>query len=239
MGLVLTELVGEGVFTPTPISRAPTFTDTPLLPCWVVVGVTGRPSINTRMGVLGVINPGLVGTGDDKIGARVGTAGRGKILLFGKIGAEGVVTVGVTVGAVRDDELEDDEPDEPPGIVITYDTVEPVPIRFVAPTDTVTRAPAVRPLSVQNVSVAFTNVHERFTEYALMLSPPSSAGAVHDANAVVFDSDDTTRPVGASGTVAGTPNAVAVFEDSAVEFTEVIATIFTSYAVPLVNPVKV
>jgi hypothetical protein len=55
----------------------------------------------------------------------------------------------------------------------------------------------------------------------------------------VFDSDDTTKPVGASGTVAGTPNAVAVFEESAVELTDVIATIFTSYAVPFVRPVKV
>ena len=117
--------------------------------------------------------------------------------------------------------------------------MDPVPIRFVAPTDTVTRAPAVRPLRVQNLSVTFTNVQERFTEYALILSPPSSAGAVHDANAVVFESDDTTKSFGASGTVAGTPNAVAVFEESAVELTEVIATIFTSYAVPLVRPVNV
>ena len=119
MGFVLTELVGDGTFTPTPISKAPAFTDTPLFPCWVVVGVTERPSINTRMGVLGVINPGLVGTGDDKIGARVGTAGRGRTLLFGNIGAEGVVTVGVTVGVARWDELDDEEPDDPPGIVIT------------------------------------------------------------------------------------------------------------------------
>jgi hypothetical protein len=81
--------------------------------------VTGRPSINIRMGVLGLINPGLVGTGDDKIGARVGTAGRGKILLFGNIGAAGVVTVGVVAGVARDDELDDEEPDDPPGIVIT------------------------------------------------------------------------------------------------------------------------
>jgi hypothetical protein len=130
-------------------------------------------------------------------------------------------------------------PEEPPGIVTDTDTVEPVPIRFVAPTVTVTRAPAVRPLTVQNVSVAFTNVHERFTEYALILSPPSSAGAVHDANAVVFDSDDTTKPVGASGTVAGTPNAVAVFDESSEEFALVIATTFTSYAVPFVRPVNV
>ena len=117
--------------------------------------------------------------------------------------------------------------------------MDPDPIRFVAPTVTVTPAPAVNPESSQNVSVAFTNVHDRFTEYALILSPPSSAGAVHDANAVVFDSDDTTKPVGASGTVAGTPNAFAVFDESSEEFAFVIATTFTSYAVPFVNPVNV
>jgi len=71
------------------------------------------------MGVLGVTNPGLVGTGADKIGARVGAAGRGKILLFGKIGAEGVVTAGVVAGVARDEELDEEEPDDPPGIVIT------------------------------------------------------------------------------------------------------------------------
>ena len=70
-------------------------------------------------------------------------------------------------------------------------------------------------------------------------SPPSSNGVAHDANAVVFDCATTARSVGASGTVAGTPNAVDVFDDNALAFTDVIATTFTSYAVPLVRPVNV
>jgi hypothetical protein len=123
--------------------------------------------------------------------------------------------------------------------VTDTDTLEPVPIRFVAPTVTVTVEPAVNPDSSQNVSVAFTNVHERFTEYAVTAAPPSSRGALHDANAVVFDCATTARSVGASGTVAGTPNAVAVFDESSEEFALVIATTFTSYAVPFVKPVNV
>jgi hypothetical protein len=110
---------------------------------------------------------------------------------------------------------------------------------LVAPTLTVTVEPAVKPESSQNVSVAFTNVHDRFTEYAVITEPPSSTGALHDATAVVFDKAVAVSPVAAPGTVAGTPNAVDVFDDKAVEFTDVIATIFTSYAVPFVNPVNV
>jgi hypothetical protein len=54
-----------------------------------------------------------------------------------------------------------------------------------------------------------------------------------------LDCATTDRFVGTSGTVIGTPNAVDVFDDNAVAFTEVIATTFTSYAVPLVSSVKV
>ena len=125
-----------------------------------------------------------------------------------------------------------DEPDEPPelppGIVMIAETVGPVPIRFVAPTVTVTREPAVKPVNVQKVSVALTKVQERFTEYAVIAEPPSSAGAVQDATADVFESDANVIPVGASGAVAGTPSAVAVFDESAVSFTDVSATTFTS-----------
>ena len=54
-------------------------------------------------------------------------------------------------------------PEEPPGIVILTDVVAPVPIRFVAPTETVMLEPAVRPLSSQTASVGLTNVHARLT----------------------------------------------------------------------------
>ena len=131
------------------------------------------------------------------------------------------------------------DPEEPPGIVIDTETVDPVPIRFVAPTLTVTVEPALNPESSQNVSVAFTNVQDRFTEYPVIADPPSSTGALHDATAEVFDTDAKVNPVGASGAVAGTPNAVDVFDDSAVPLTEVSATTCTSYAVPLVRPVNV
>ena len=147
------------------------------------------------------------------------------------------MTVGVA-GVPRPDEP-DEPPEPPPGIVIIAETVEPVPIRLVAPTVTVTREPAVKPVNVQKVSVALTKVQERFTEYAVIAEPPSSTGAVHDATAEVFDRDANVIPVGASGAVAGTPSAVAVFDESAVPFTEVSATTFTSYAVPLVRPVNV
>ena len=136
------------------------------------------------------------------------------------------MTVGVA-GVPRPDEP-DEPPEPPPGIVIIAETVEPVPMRFVAPTVTVTREPAVRPVRVQKVSVALTKVQERFTEYAVIAAPPSSTGAVHDATADVFDRDANVIPVGASGAVAGTPSAVAVFDDSAVSFTDVRATTFTS-----------
>jgi hypothetical protein len=132
-----------------------------------------------------------------------------------------------------------EEPDEPPGIVTDTDTVEPVPIRLVPPTDTVTVEPAVKPESSQKVSVAFTNVHDRFTEYAVIAEPPSSSGALHDAKAVVLERAAAVSLLAAPGTVAGTPNAVDVFDESSVEFAFVIATTFTSYAVPFVNPVKV
>ena len=58
--------------------------------------------------------------------------------------------------------------------------MDPVPIRFVAPTLTVTVEPALNPDSSQNVSVAFTNVQDRFTEYPVIADPPSSTGARTD-----------------------------------------------------------
>lgn len=157
----------------------------------------------------------------------------------GRVGVTTVgVTTGVVAGVVRPDEPEE-PPELPPGIVIIADTVEPVPIRFVAPTVTVTLEPAVRPVSVQKVSVALTNVQERFTEYSVIADPPSSTGAVQDATAEVFESDANVIPVGASGAVAGTPSAVAVFDESSEPLAVEIVTIFTSYAVPFVRPVKV
>jgi hypothetical protein len=101
-------------------------------------------------------------------------------------------------------------------------------MRLVAPTVTVTVEPAVNPESSQKVSVLFTNVHDRFTEYAVIAAPPSSVGTVHDARAVVFDSAVAVSPVGAAGAVAGTPKAVAVFEESSEPLTDVIATTLTS-----------
>lgn len=151
----------------------------------------------------------------------------------------GFVAATVAGEAAPPEEPPPGDPDEPPGIVIDTDTVDPVPIRFVAPTLTVTVEPALNPDSSQNVSVAFTNVQDRFTEYPVIADPPSSRGALHDATAVVFDSAVAVSPVGATGAVAGTPNAVAVFDDSAEPFTDVRATTFTSYAVPLVKPVNV
>jgi hypothetical protein len=141
--------------------------------------------------------------------------------------AGGVTTEGVA--EALEEPLDPPEPPlDPPGIVIVTETVEPVPIRFVAPTVTVTLEPAVKPESSQKVSVLFTNVHDRFTEYAVIAAPPSSVGTVHDARAVVFDSAVAVSPVGAAGAVAGTPKAVAVFEESSEPLTDVIATTLTS-----------
>ena len=151
----------------------------------------------------------------------------------------GLVAATVAGEAAPPEEPPPGDPEEPPGIVIDTETVDPVPIRLVAPTVTVTREPAVRPVRAQKASVAFTKVQERFTEYAVIAEPPSSTGAVHDATAVVFESAVAVSPVGATGAVAGTPKAVAVFDESSEPLAVEIVTIFTSYAVPLVRPVNV
>ena len=132
-----------------------------------------------------------------------------------------------------------DPPLEPPGMVMVTETCDPVPMRLVAPTVTDTLEPAVNPDREQTVSVAETNVQERLTEYAVTAAPPSSIGALQDTTAVVFERALTLRDDGEAGTVAGTPRAVAVLEESSEPFALDTVTSFTSYAVPLVSPVNV
>ena len=60
-------------------------------------------------------------------------------------------------------ELPLDPPPEAPGIVIDTETVVPVPIRFVAPIVTVTVEPAVKPVTLQKVSVATANEQATLT----------------------------------------------------------------------------
>jgi hypothetical protein len=95
------------------------------------------------------------------------SVGRGETIIRGVTGlsnAGGEVAPGVTPEEPPEEPLEPPpEPEEPRGIVMDTTIAEPVPIRFVAPTETVTSEPAARPEIVQKVSVALTKVQAIFT----------------------------------------------------------------------------
>ena len=83
---------------------------------------------------------------------------------------------------------------------------------LVAPTLNVTVEPGVRPESVQKVSVGFSNTQVRPVRYEVISAPPLSVGALQLARAVVLSSAARPSAVGGSGMVAGTPQAITVFE---------------------------